>query len=109
MVIDEFISTYAEMEVQKMKAREDRGLSPVPRIDDTSPSNKFQASPKSSSRLNKSAVRDKSAPKSPNNIGRTVKSPTSGINGTFRTKQFTQEKLEKLKASGATRVVGSEK
>ena len=109
MVIDEFIATYAEIEVQKMKAREEKGLNPIPNTDEISPSSRLQGSPKANSRLNKSAVRDKSGSRSPNNVGGTFKTSTAGINGTFRTKQLTQDKIEKLKESGAARVVGSPK
>ena len=105
MVIDEFIATYAEIEVQKMRAREEKGLSAVPTIEDLSPSNRSLGSP---SNLNKSK-RKKSGSRSPASPGGTFKTSGSPINGTSRTKQFTQEQIDKLKSSGGARVVGSPK
>lgn len=111
MVIDEFIATYAEVELQKMRAREEKGLDPIPISDDlSSPSGKSFGSPKGSSNLNKTTKSSTSASKSPGGNS-TIKFTTSdaSMNGTLRTKQFTQDSIDRLRSSGGARVIGSPK
>lgn len=109
MVIDEFIATYAEVELQKMRVREEKGLDPVPQTDDFSPGKSF-GSPKVSSQLNKTSKTNTSGSKSPGGNS-TIKftASDSSMNGTLRAKNYTQERIDKLRASGAARVVGSPK
>jgi chromosome segregation ATPase len=113
MVIDEFIATYAEVELKKMEARRAKGLDEVPSVGEMSPSNRSfgsprYASPKSTSPKNKTVKAQKLAsPNRTNGGGENGASFTtagqSRLNGTMRTKQFTQDKLDKLKASGAVK------
>jgi chromosome segregation ATPase len=112
MIIDEFISTYAEVEVQKMEARRAKGLDPVPDLGgDNSPNNRSFGSPTGRSPKNRTMKGD-SASKSPSSSkGKSFMSGTLGssINGTSRTKNFGQSKIDKLRESGAARVIGSPK
>ena len=111
MVIDEFIATYAEVELQKMKAREEKGLDPIPYSDDqSSPSGKSFSSPKGSTQFSKTTKSNTSGSKSPGgNSSIKFTSSDSTLNGTLRTKQFTQERIDKLRSSGGARVIGSPK
>ena len=101
MVIDEFIETYAEAELKKMDARKAKGLDAVPDISDMSPSNRSfgssggRASPKSRTMKKRNA--------SPRN-GKTYSAKgSSALNGTTRTKQFTQAQIDKMISSGAAK------
>lgn len=109
MIIDEFISTYAEVELQKMRAREEKGLDPVPQVDDYSPGKSF-GSPRTSAQLNKTNKSSTVATKSPGGNSTTKFSASdASMNGTLRAQNYTQERIDKLRASGAARVIGSSK
>ena len=103
MVIDEFIETYAEVELKKMDARRAKGLDPVPDMSDMSPSNRSFGSPKSGSPRGSPKNRSMKG-KSPkaNGLGFTAKG-SSALNGTTRTKNFTQSQVDKMVASGHAR------
>ena len=112
MIIDEFISTYAEAEVTKMEARRAKGLDPVPDIDgDYSPNRSF-GSPSNRSPTNKTLKSNNSGSKSPGGdmkksfMGATL--GASSMNGTTRSRKIDQEKLEQLRAKGVARVIYEE-
>jgi len=112
MVIDEFIATYAEAEVQKMEARRAKGLGAIPSTGEASPgSNRSFGSPKEASPKSRSFRKDDSGSKSPGGTkGKAfTTSGASALNGTVRTKKIDQDKFDKLKASGAIREVGTRK
>lgn len=101
MIIDEFIATYAEVELNKMRAREEKGLPAIPDHGERSPgSAKGKASPKGSpkgSPHSRTTVRKSSGSRSPQaqvhyNTG------SNRINGTFRSKKLNQDKFDRLRS-----------
>lgn len=112
MVIDEFIATYAEVEVRKMDARREKGLDPVPSLGDSSPgSNKSFGSPKESSPQNKTMKGGVSGSRSPggSNTKTFMSGASSNLSGTTRSKKLDELQIEKMKNSGQIRVIGSQK
>ena len=99
MIIDEFIETYAVVELKKMESRRAKGLDAVPDVSDGSlgsPGNKrspARGSPKA-------RTMKQSSPGANGHIS----SPNSmSINGTSRQKAFGQNQIEKAIASGAAK------
>lgn len=112
MIIDEFIATYAEVEVKKMDARREKGLDPVPSLGDSSPgSNRSTGSPKGASPKNRTLKSGDSDTKSPggSNSKTFMGGASSALNGSIRSKKLDQSKYEKLRSSGAIREIGSPK
>ena len=111
MVIDEFIATYAEVEVNKMEARRAKGLDPVPDFGEkTSGFGGTMRSPKGSPKNRSFGKRNNSNSRSPGDGNTKTFMSTMGnsqMNGTLRSKNISTEKFEKLKAAGAARVIGS--
>ena len=107
MIIDEFISTYAEVEVKKIEARRAKGLDPIPNVD-SSPSNRSFGSPKGGSPKTRTLRIEKSDSKSPEkqNSKTFMGGASSTINGTTRSSKMSQSKLDKLRSSGGVRVIG---
>lgn len=108
MVIDEFIATYAEVELKKMDARRAKGLDPIPDVGDSSPGRGYGGSPTHGSPKNLASPNNRSmkakSPASPGGNGITYSTKgSSAMNGTVRNKQFSQDQLDKLKASGAAK------
>ena len=103
MVIDEFIDTYAQVELNKMEARAAKGLDPTPDISEMSPSNRSFGSPRAGgSPKTRTMKQRKASPKGGNGFNYST-SGKSSINGTMRTKKFSQNQMDKMIASGAAR------
>jgi hypothetical protein len=101
MIIDEFISTYAEVEVSKMRAREAKGLDAVPDIGSPG-SAKGKASPKSGKKSpnSKTMARKSSGSRSPKQEVKVYESADSNrLNGTFRSRKLNQNKFDRLRSS----------
>lgn len=102
MIIDEFIETYAEVELKKMESRRARGLEAIPDVSDNSPSNRSYGSPTNKASPGRGSPKTKTMKASSPN-GTYSTGGASTINGTSRQKNFGQSQIDKALASGAAR------
>jgi chromosome segregation ATPase len=102
MIIDEFIETYAEVELKKMESRRARGLEAIPDVSDNSPSNRSYGSPTNKASPGRGSPKTKTM-KASSPSGTYLTGGASTINGTSRQKNFGQSQIDKALASGAAR------
>jgi FtsZ-binding cell division protein ZapB len=99
MIIDEFIETYATVELKKMESRRAKGLDAVPDVGDGSP-----GSPGSKRSPARGSPRTKTMKaSSPGGNGHMSSPNATSINGTSKQKTFGQNSIDKALASGAAK------